>query len=108
MPCLLALLAFFFPRVVIVLVVIFSDYIGAAYKTVLWPLLGFLFMPYTTLAYAWAINANGSVSGLYLIVVILAVLLDLGVLGGGARTKQARVVTTRTTSGRKRVTNVRR
>src|SRR5678816_3171504 len=40
MPCLLGCLALLFPRVVIVLVVIFSDYIGQAYQTILWPLLG--------------------------------------------------------------------
>ena len=43
------------PRLVIVLVVIFSDYIGRAYEGFLWPFLGFLFMPVTTLAYAWAV-----------------------------------------------------
>ncbi len=90
MPCLIALFALFFPRVAIVLVVIFSDYIGAAYQTVFWPLLGFLFMPVTTLAYAWAIHSNGSVSGGYLLVVILAILLDLGILGGGASNRQVR------------------
>ena len=90
MPCLIALFALFFPRVAIVLVVIFSDYIGAAYQTVFWPFLGFLFMPVTTLAYAWAINSNGSVSGGYLIVVILAILLDFGILGGGASNRQVR------------------
>lgn len=108
MPCLVALFAFFFPRVAIVLIVLFSDYIGAAYKTTIWPFLGFLFMPYTTLAYAWAINSNQSVSGIYLVVVILAVLLDFGVLGGGARTKQAQVITTRAGGGRKRVENLRK
>ncbi len=90
MPCLIALFALFFPRIAIVLVVIFSDYIGAAYQTVFWPLLGFLFMPVTTLAYAWAINTNGSVSGGSLFVVILAILLDLGILGGGASNRQVR------------------
>ncbi len=90
MPCLSALFALFFPRFAIIVVVIFSDYIGAAYQTVFWPLLGFLFMPVTTLAYAWAIHSNGSVSGGYLFVVILAILLDLGILGGGASNRQVR------------------
>jgi len=82
-PCLLAAIAFFFPRFAILLLVIFGDYIGRAYATTLWPLLGFFFMPYTTLAYAWAKNTNGSVDGLYLIAVVVAVLVDLGVIGGG-------------------------
>ena len=90
MSCLLALFALMTPRVVIVLMVVFSDYLGAAYKTTLWPFLGFLFMPMTTLAYAWAMNSGGSVSGGYLVVVVLAVLLDLGLVGGSARSRRRR------------------
>jgi hypothetical protein len=92
MPCLVGCLALAFPRLAIVLVVIFSDYIGNAYQTILWPLLGFIFMPYTTLAYAFAINSNGSVSGLYLVVVVIAVLLDLASLGGGESGRRYYVV----------------
>jgi hypothetical protein len=78
------------PRFAIILVVIFSDYIGRAYETVLWPFLGFLFMPMTTLAYAWAmIHSRGSVAGLQLAVVVLAVLIDLGIVGGSARARRA-------------------
>ena len=84
MPCLMGCLALFFPRLAIVLVWLFSDYLGRAYETVVWPLLGFFFLPLTTLAYAWGINSNGNVTGIYLVVVILAVLIDLGLLGGGA------------------------
>jgi len=83
MPCLLALFALFVPRVILVLVWLFSDYLGRAYDGFIVPLLGFFFLPLTTLAYAWAINANGSVSGIYLVVVVLAVLMDLGSLGNG-------------------------
>jgi hypothetical protein len=91
MPCLLGLLALFVPRLVLFLIWLFSDYLGRAYDTVLWPLLGFLFMPLTTLAYAWAMNSNNrSVSGLYLIVVVLAVLVDLGMLGGGEAQRRKR------------------
>lgn len=89
MPCLLALLALIFPRLVIVLVWLFSDYLGRAYETMLWPLLGFLFLPLTTLAYAFAMNENaGTASGIYLVVIVLAVLVDLGILGGSRRTRR--------------------
>lgn len=84
MPCLVGCLALSAPRFAIVLVVLFSDYIGRAFETLLWPFIGFLFMPLTTLAYAWAINNRGSVAGVHLAVVVLAVLIDLGMVGGSA------------------------
>ncbi len=84
------MLALAFPRLVIVLVVIFSDYIGTAYQTTIWPLLGFFLMPVTTLAYAWAMHSSGSVAGLQLVVVVIAVLIDVGILGGGAANPRVR------------------
>jgi hypothetical protein len=56
----------------------------------LWPFVGFIFMPLTTLAYAWAINSHGSVAGIHLVVVVVAVLMDLGVVGGGAASRRRR------------------
>ena len=88
MPCFIGCLALGTPRLAIVLVVIFSDYIGRAYDTMLWPLLGFVFMPMTTLVYAWAINARGSVDGIHLVVLVLAVLLDLFLIGGSSRARR--------------------
>ncbi len=84
MPLLLGCLALFAPRVALVLVWLFSDYLGAAYRSWLWPLLGFFFLPVTTLAYAWAVH-GGSVQGVRLVVVVVAVLIDVGVIGGGRR-----------------------
>lgn len=90
MPFMVGCLALMAPRFAIVLVVVFSDYIGRAYETVLWPFLGFLFLPMTTLAYAWAINSRGSVEGVQLVVVIIAVLIDLGLIGGSAARRKRR------------------
>jgi hypothetical protein len=84
MPLLVGCLALSAPRFALVLVVFFSNYIGRAYESALWPFLGFLFMPLTTLAYAWAINSRGSVAGFHLAVVVIAVLIDLGLVGGSA------------------------
>ena len=84
MPFVVGCLALLAPRFAIVLVVLFSGYIGRAYDSMLWPFLGFLFMPLTTLAYAWAINSSGSVEGVQLVVVVIAVLMDLGLVGGSA------------------------
>lgn len=83
MPCFVGCLALFMPRLALALVWLFTHYLGEAYQTWIWPLLGFIFMPLTTLAYAWAMHyGEGSVSGLGLVVVVLAVLVDLGLLGG--------------------------
>ncbi len=103
MPCLLGCLALSMPRFVIILVAIFSDFIGTAYATVLWPILGFFFMPLTTLAYAWAYHSgNGNVGGIGLVVVILAVLMDMGLLGSGSHSTKKHL------NGRKNVRVVRR
>jgi len=88
MPCFIGCLALSMPRFAIILVVIFSDFIGRAYDTTVWPLLGFVFMPLTTLSYAWAINSRGSVDGFYLVVVVVAVLMDLGMIGGSSRARR--------------------
>lgn len=84
MGCLVGCAALLFPRLVLFFTFLFSNYLGRAYETNFWPFLGFLFMPLTTLAYAWSINSNGSVSGIYLVVVVIAVLVDLGLTGKGA------------------------
>lgn len=90
MGCLAGCLAFFFPRLMLFILFLSSNYIGRAYETVLWPVLGFFFMPLTTIAYAWAVNTNGTVTGIYLVVVVIAVLMDLGTTGNGAHQSRKR------------------
>lgn len=90
MPFIVGCFALAMPRLAIILVAIFSNYMGRAYHSVVWPFLGFLFMPLTTLAYAWAINSRGSVQGFYLVVVVIAVLLDLGLVGGSASRRRTK------------------
>ncbi len=83
MPCLLGCLALAVPRLVLFALWLLSDYVTRAIPSGLWLLLGFLFMPLTTLAYAWARNSNGEVSGIYLGAVIVAALIDLGIVHFG-------------------------
>ncbi len=85
MCCVLALLAFLGPRVAIVLLWLFSNYLSRAFDGVLLPLIGFLFLPWTTIAWAIAQNEFGGASGVGLLVIALGFLGDIGVLGGGAR-----------------------
>ncbi len=91
MPCCAILILLFLgPRIAIVLFALFSTFFERPFDGLLLPLLGFIFMPWTLLAYAWAINTTGSVSGLQLVVVALAALVDLGVIGGGATRRPQR------------------
>ena len=85
MGCLIALVILFLPRTVMVVLWLFTDYLSTGFGTWVWPLLGFFFLPTTTLAYAVAENRYGGVRGIGLVLVILGVLLDLGALGGGGR-----------------------
>ena len=63
MGCLVGCVALAFPRLVLFVMFVTSNYIGRAYETNLWPVMGFFFMPLTTIAYAWAVNVNGTVTG---------------------------------------------
>jgi hypothetical protein len=85
MGCLLALLMLFAPRVALTLVWIFSNLVDRAFSGFVIPLLGLLFLPYTTLFYvlAWA-PGGGGVRGWGWFFVGLGVLLDLmhGGVGG--------------------------
>jgi hypothetical protein len=78
MGCLLGCLGLILPRAILVVMWI-TDYLDTAYESVAWPLLGFLFLPLTTITYAWVINSHGDVKGLDTVLVTLAVLADLGV-----------------------------
>jgi len=84
MPCCLMIVAAFFPRIAL-FVMWLTGYGGEAFKTALWPLLGFFFMPFTTCAYAIGMNEHGSIDGWALALVIIGVLFDLGSHGGGAQ-----------------------
>jgi hypothetical protein len=88
MGCLIALLGLLTPRVVMVLLWLFTNYLSRAFDTFIWPLLGFIFLPTTTLAYAVAQNSFDGLKGFGLVIFVLGVLIDFGLLGGGARSRR--------------------
>ena len=89
-PCLLLILFLAFPRLALVLMFFFSNYLEHAYHGLLLPILGFIFLPLTTLAYAWMINNQEPIVGLNLLLLILAVIIDVGGLGGGEYHRRSR------------------
>jgi hypothetical protein len=91
MPCLLLFVVLLFPRVALVLMWFFSTYLQRAYHgAVLIPLLGFIFLPLTTIVYAWEVNTGMPVAGINLLWLLLAVIFDLGGIGGGAHRQSRR------------------
>ncbi len=91
MPCFVFLITLAFPRLAIVLIFLLSNYLERAYNSILLIIAGFLFLPLTTLVYAWIVNNGHSVEGLYLIMIVISVVMDLGLLGHGEYSRRRRV-----------------
>jgi hypothetical protein len=85
------------PRLAIVLIWLFSDRMAHAFNSFWVAAIGFLFLPWTTLA--WAVcyapasiagHSAAGVQGFGWFVVILAFLVDLGSYASGARGRRLR------------------
>jgi uncharacterized oligopeptide transporter (OPT) family protein len=83
MPCLFLIVILLFPRVALALLFLFTHYLDRAYHSILLLILGFLFLPFTTLVYAWMVNSHLPVAGINLLWLLLAVMADLGSMGHG-------------------------
>jgi hypothetical protein len=83
--CLIVLLGSAFPRVALVLTWLFSDLVDRAFDTWALPLIGLIFLPYTTLFYVLAYAPIAGVSGIGWIFVFFGLFLDLGSYVGGGR-----------------------
>ena len=76
--CCLALTAGFLgPRIALFVWWIFGYKVDAAFSSWIWPLLGLIFLPWTTLAYVLAWGALDGVSGLGWLVVALGLAGDI-------------------------------
>ncbi|HMD49004.1 MAG TPA: hypothetical protein VKG79_07895 [Bryobacteraceae bacterium] len=91
MPCLLFILVLAFPRIVLLALLVLTNYLERAYHGVIVPLIGLLFLPLTTLAYAWMVNNGQPTAGVNLFILLVAVVIDLGGLGGGEYHRRKRV-----------------
>jgi hypothetical protein len=89
MPCFLLLIILLFPRVALVLMWLFSPYLQHAFQGgPLMPLLGFFFLPLTTIVYAWEINSQMPTQGINLLWLLIAVIIDVSGLENGARRRR--------------------
>lgn len=76
------------PRLVLLGVWIFTDYVRLAFDSFLWPLLGLIFMPLLTLALVWGYNTE--FGPLQVGSAVLGALFDLGVFGDAERRRRSR------------------
>jgi hypothetical protein len=72
------------PRVLMAMAFLMTDWFGRAFETRLWPIVGFVLMPYSTLAYiASMLNNHHELTGGWLVLFIAAIVVDLSHWGGG-------------------------
>jgi hypothetical protein len=85
MPCLIALFALIGPRIALIFTAIFSDMISRAIDSWVVAFLGFLLLPWTTLAYVvfYDVGSGREVRGFEWFLVGLAFVADLSSYFGG-------------------------
>lgn len=87
MGCIISIIGIITPRLLMILIFIFSRWFERAYDSALWPVLGFFFMPYTTLAHMAAmLNNNHTLSGWWMFLFIVAIIVDVSNWGGSGHT----------------------
>jgi len=89
MPCLIALFALIGPRIALVFTWLFSDMISRAIDSWIVAILGFLLLPWTTLAYVvfYDVGAGREVAGFEWFLVGLAFVADIASYVGGRRAR---------------------
>jgi hypothetical protein len=91
--CLFAIIGGLFPRLGVLFIwlarpVYFSAAFGGNW---LWPLLGVIFLPFTTLMYVLLWSPGVGLTGLDWLWLLLAIVLDLGNVGGTGYANRARL-----------------
>jgi hypothetical protein len=91
MGCAVFLLSMIGPRVALFFVWVFTDFVDRAFDKVLLPVLGFAFLPWTTLLYVLWYDANG-INSVGWVFIALALIGDISSYAGSARSYRARSV----------------
>lgn len=85
MCCFITTLFLFGPRLVVLIWWLFQPlYINAAFRTFIWPLLGLIFLPWTTLMYLIVWSPVTGIVGFDWVWLALALVADISTYGGGA------------------------
>ena len=90
MPCLFAVFALLTPRLLIVVLYFVTNWFTGIFQSLLWPLLGLIFLPTTLLWYTAVHHWFGGQWSLWPIVgLIVALMIDVSPAGGRKRSKPA-------------------
>jgi hypothetical protein len=91
MPCLFAVLALLTPRIVIVLLWLFSHWFQDVFTSALWPVLGFIFLPTTLLWYVAVLHwFGGQWSVVPIVGLVIALIIDMSPASGRRRVRVER------------------
>ena len=89
MPCLVAILALVAPRLVLLVLWFFTTWFRGLFDTLLWPILGFIFLPTTLLWYSAVQRWFGGEWTLWPIVgVVVALMMDISPSSGRRRRRE--------------------
>lgn len=91
MVCLFALLAAFAPRLALLFLWLFTNLVTRAFDTFIVPLLGIIFLPFTTLMYVLVWTPGYGVIGFGWFWVIIGLFIDIASYGGGAYSNRRRI-----------------
>jgi hypothetical protein len=90
MPCIFAVFALLTPRLLIVVLWFFTTWFRGMFDSLLWPVLGLIFMPTTLLWYTAVQHWFGGQWSLWPIIgLIVALMIDISPAGGRRRPKPA-------------------
>ena len=78
------------PRLILFGMWVFTDYLTTAGIAFVWGLVGWIFLPCTTIAYSIAANSFGGLQGWGTVIFAAGVLLDILIYVSGGRSRRER------------------
>ena len=79
------------PRLAFIFLWIFTDLVTRAFDSWIFPLVGFIFLPFTSVIYVLMYNPTDGISMWGWVVIVIAFLFDLGSYAGSAYSNKERL-----------------
>jgi hypothetical protein len=81
------------PRIILLGMWLFTDYLSRIGLPFIWGLIGWIFVPCTTIAYAIAKNSFGGLHGWGTVIFAVGIILDIMLYASGNRSRRERSAT---------------